>query len=772
MRDNFLTDIIDADLAAGRHDHVATRFPPEPNGYLHIGHAKSICLNWGLAQRYDGRFHMRFDDTNPVAEEQEYVDSIQADIAWLLGGTADDPPWTQLYFASDYFEQMYAAAVTLVEKGLAYVDSQTAEEIREQRGDFESAGVNSPYRDRSVAENLDLFGRMRAGEFPDGGPVLRARIDMKHPNMLLRDPVLYRIRHVAHHRTGDTWCIYPMYDFAHCLEDANEGITHSICTLEFESNRALYDWVLQGVGGWAPWPRQYEFARLALAYTVMSKRKLLQLVNEGLVDGWDDPRMPTLAGLRRRGVAPAAIRALTDMVGVAKNNSTVDIGKLEYCIRTDLERRCPRAFGVLRPLRLTIKGITAAGELDVPWWPGGVEAGDDAERVGESRKVPTWYDVLIDREDFAEKPGPGYKRLSPGATVRLRHFCVVRCDAVEHDEAGNVSGLVCTPLGADAKAAGTIHWVSAKHAIRAEVRLYDRLFAAENPTGGADVDFKANLNPESLVVVQDAALEPALADAAPGSHWQLERVGYFVRDPVLADRLVFNRTSTLRDAWGRGASRGAPRGATPPASGRDIEKKRDQKTHRDRDYDAERKAGDPALYARYRRHLDAGVGQEVAYTLTGSVALASLYEDAAKTAGDPLLTATWIANVLPAAMAETGTEPDQIDGASVGRLVQLVKAGAITRSAGREVLGEVVSSGRDPATIVQERGLLAVRDEDAIAAAIDEVMGKRPGEAERLLAGEQKLVGFFMGQVMRAMKGKGDPKLVRAALLERAGQGG
>ena len=775
MRDNFITDIIDADLAAGRHSLVVTRFPPEPNGYLHIGHAKSICLNHGLAQRYGGRFHMRFDDTNPVAEDVEYVESIQHDIAWLLDGTGDGvrdraagKPWTQLYFASDVFEQMYRAAVTLIEKGLAYVDSQPSTAIREQRGGYDEPGVDSPFRNRSVAENLDLFQRMRAGEFADGAHVLRARIDMRHPNMILRDPVIYRIRHVHHHRTGDNWCIYPMYDFAHCLEDANEGITHSICTLEFESNRALYDWVLQGVGGWDPWPHQYEFARLALRYTVMSKRKLLQLVNDGLVNGWDDPRMPTLAGLRRRGVTAAAIRALCEMVGVAKNNSTVDIGKLEYCIRTDLERRSPRAMGVARPLKLTIRELPedppfSMAPLTVPWWPEGVEQADDAELVGQARSVPVSRTLWIERDDFQQAPEQGYRRLSPGACVRLRHLCVVRCESVQRDADGAVTELICVRVNDDdAKIGGTIHWLSAEHAVPATLLLYDRLFVAEHPDGDAEVDFKTHLNPQSLVVAKGAMVEPALADAAPGSHWQLERVGYFVRDAVQTDSLTFNRTATLRDTWGR--KTGAAR-----KSGRVIRTRvKDTGTHRDRDYDAERRAGDPRLYQRYQDHVASGIGQETAFTLTGSVVLDTLYAGALRSAGDPLLTATWVANVLPSTAAEVGVELAEVSGEAVGEVIGLVNDGKITRDAGKAVLSEALTTGHGALQIVQERGLFAVHDDDAIEAALDALFAAHPDEAARYLGGERKLMGFFMGAAMRALKGKGDPQLVKKALISRA----
>src|SRR5512133_964245 len=513
---NFLTDIIDADLAAGRNGgRVVTRFPPEPNGYLHIGHAKSILLNFGLAARYGGRAHLRFDDTNPTKEETEYVESIQADVRWL------GCDWGQhLHFASDYFPRMYECAERLVREGKAYVDSQPVEAIREQRGSFERPGVNGPHRSRTPDENLALLRRMKAGEFADGAMVLRAKIDMSHPNVLMRDPLLYRIRKAHHHRTGDAWCIYPMYDFAHPIEDGIEGVTHSICTLEFETNRELYDWVLENTGPWEPRPRQYEFARLALGYTVMSKRKLLQLVNERRVSGWDDPRMPTIAGMRRRGVTPEALRDFADLIGVAKNNSVVDIGKFEFAVRGDLEARSPRALAVLDPIRLVVttwpeKKIE---ELDVPWWPG------DPARAEETRKVPFGRELLVERDDFSLEPPKDWTRLAPGREVRLAGAYGVRCTDVVRGPGGEVVELRCThdPVSlsdpsASRRTQGTIHWVHAPSAVAAPVRLYDRLFRVELPD--AEPDFLQALNPGALAVAAGARLEPALAGAAPGTRW-------------------------------------------------------------------------------------------------------------------------------------------------------------------------------------------------------------------------------------------------------------
>jgi len=549
---NFITAIIEEDLANGKHGGlVATRFPPEPNGYLHIGHAKSICLNFGLAKAYNGTCNLRFDDTNPTKEEVEYVDSIKEDVRWL-GFDWDD----RLYYASDYFEQLFNFGVQLIKSGKAYVDSLTADEIRQHRGTLTDPGRESPYRNRSVEENLDLFHRMRAGEFEDGAHVLRAKIDMSHPNMLMRDPTLYRIRKAHHHRTGDAWCIYPMYDFTHCISDALECITHSICTLEFENNRALYDWVLDQLGMECR-PRQYEFARLNLTYTVLSKRKLIQLVTEGLVSGWDDPRMPTISGFRRRGYTPEAIRNFCDRIGVAKANSTVDIALLEHSIREDLNKRAPRMMGVLRPLKVVIDNYPAdqIEELDAVNNPEDPSAG--------TRKVPFSKVLYIEQEDFMENPPKKFFRLAPGREVRLRYAYFITCNEVIKDPAsGEVVELRCTydpaTKGGDApdgrKVKATLHWVAAQHAVDAEVRLYDRFFDKENPDEKAEgktfLDF---INPNSLETLTTCKLEPALAQAVPGSSVQFERLGYFCADVKdhTPGRPVFNRTVTLRDTWAR-----------------------------------------------------------------------------------------------------------------------------------------------------------------------------------------------------------------------------
>jgi glutaminyl-tRNA synthetase len=551
---NFIRTIVDEDNRSGHYGgRVVTRFPPEPNGYLHIGHAKSICLNFGLAASYGGTCNLRFDDTNPAKEEVEYVESIQEDVRWL-GFDWDD----RLYFASDYFETLYQHAEELVRRGLAYVDSLTADEIRAYRGTLTEPGRPSPFRDRPVGENLDLFGRMRAGEFPDGAHVLRARIDPTSPNVNMRDPTLYRIKRFTHHRTGDAWCIYPMYDFAHPLSDAVEAVTHSICTLEFADHRPLYDWLVEELYP-EPRPKQIEFARLNLSYTVLSKRRLNLLVKEKHVDGWDDPRMPTIAGFRRRGYTPESIRAFCERIGVAKRDSLVDVALLEHAIREDLNRRAPRVMAVLDPIRVVIENYPEdqVEELEAINNPEDAAAG--------SRRVPFSRVLYLEREDFREDPPPKFFRLAPGREVRLRYAYLIRCTSVVKDPAtGEVTELRCTydpasrggtaPDGRKVKA--TLHWVSTVHARPAEVRLYDRLFTADHPDA-AEGDFRDYLNPESLVLRSGAQVEPSLAGAPARSRWQFERQGYFCVDPSSTkDRLVFNRTVTLRDTWAKIEAKG------------------------------------------------------------------------------------------------------------------------------------------------------------------------------------------------------------------------
>jgi glutaminyl-tRNA synthetase len=545
---DFIRQIVADDVAAGKNNgKVVTRFPPEPNGYLHIGHAKSICLNFGIAQEFNGRCHLRFDDTNPTKEEQEYIDSIKEDVRWLGFDWGEHE-----YYASDYFDQLYEWALVLIRDGKAYVDDSSTDEIRAHRGTLTEPGKNSPYRERSVDENLRLFEKMKAGEFKDGEKVLRAKIDMAAPNLNLRDPVLYRILHAEHPRTGGKWCIYPMYDFAHGQSDSIEGITHSICTLEFENHKPLYNWFIENLGIFHS--RQYEFARLNLTYTILSKRKLLELVKSGIVDGWDDPRMPTISGIRRRGYTPEAIRAFCDKVGVAKVDCTNDVALLEYCIREDLNKRALRVMGVLNPLKVVITNYpeSLTEEVDAINNPEDESAG--------TRKVPFSREIYIEREDFMEDAPKKFFRLRPGGEVRLRYAYFIKCESVIKDANGNISELHCSydpaTKGGDApdgrKVKGTIHWVSAAHAFKADVRLYDRLFLKENPDKADDgKDFKSNLNPRSMEVLTECYLEPSLKNAEPGLPYQFERKGYFCLDKKdsSVEKLVFNRTVTLKDSW-------------------------------------------------------------------------------------------------------------------------------------------------------------------------------------------------------------------------------
>ena len=553
---DFIREIVAADVAAGKNGgRVVTRFPPEPNGYLHIGHAKAISLDFGVAQEFGGVCNLRFDDTNPVREDVEYVDSIKDDVRWLGFEWGD-----REYYASDYYEQLYQFAERLIHKGLAYVDSISADEMRAYRGTLTEPGRPSPYRDRSAGENLDLFRRMRAGEFQDGAHVLRAKIDMASPNINMRDPVLYRIRHAEHHRTGNAWCIYPMYDYAHPLSDAIEDVTHSLCTLEYEDHRPLYDWVVEHAGT-DHRPRQYEFARLNLNYTVMSKRKLLQLVEQKHVTGWDDPRMPTITGLRRRGYTPESIRDFCQRIGVAKKENVIDIGLLEHCVREDLNHRAPRAMGVLRPLKIVLTNYPEGQveELAVVNNPENASAG--------TRLVPFSRELYIEAEDFMEDPPKKFFRLAPGREVRLRNAYLITCTEAIKDANGAVAELRCTydpaTRGGDApdgrKVKSTLHWVSAAHAVDATVRLYDRLFSVEDPDGAAakaGKDFTALLNPSSLEVLERCKVEPMLANAAAGARYQFERLGYFAVDPDSSPgKPVFNRTVSLKDTWAKIAGR-------------------------------------------------------------------------------------------------------------------------------------------------------------------------------------------------------------------------
>ncbi|HUQ06304.1 MAG TPA: glutamine--tRNA ligase/YqeY domain fusion protein [Kofleriaceae bacterium] len=782
---DFLRTIVDEDLATGRHQHVATRFPPEPNGYLHIGHAKAICVDFGIAQEYGGSCNLRYDDTNPTKEEVEYVESIERDVRWL----GFEP--SQVLYASDYFEEMYQLAVRLIEKGLAYVDDHDDEEIKAHRGSLTEPGAPSPFRDRTAAQNLERFAAMRSGSLPDGACVLRAKIDLSASNMKMRDPLLYRIRHAHHHRTGDAWCIYPMYDYAHPLSDAFEGISHSLCTLEFENNRELYDWVVAAtevkplarlVAGrlvTGP-PRQYEFARLALDYTMMSKRKLLKLVQDGIVEGWDDPRMPTLAGMRRRGFTPEAIRAFCELIGVAKNNSAVDVGKLEYAVRDDLNKRAPRVLGVLRPLKVVLDTTGDVDSIDAPLFPEDI----DPTRERGVRALPFDKEIYIDREDFVEEPPPKYTRLAPGRVVRLRYAGCIRCDEVVKDASGQISELRCTLLPGTMggtnpegeKVWGVLHWVSATRGVSCDVRLYDRLFNVPKPDAAEDV--KTVLNPTSLEAVTGAVVEPHVAVMPAGARFQLERVGYFVADSIDSrpGALVLNRVITLRDSWVRKEIlERLPPDATDPRSTIPATPNAKSKTRPKGKSAPEQRAiareRDAVLAARFATWPGLGVSTEEADLLTGDRALSDFF-DAALAAGPDRVKslARWVVNELPRELGDRDPGDSAITPASMAALVKLVDEGAITSGAAKELLRELVDRGGDPAALVGSRGLRQVSNADDIGPVVQDVLAKASDKVAQYKAGKVGLLGFFVGAVIKASGGKANPATVND-LVKKALEG-
>jgi glutaminyl-tRNA synthetase len=759
---DFIREIVEDDLRTGKHGgRVLTRFPPEPNGYLHIGHAKAICIDFGIAQQYGGRTNLRFDDTNPVKEDVEYVQAIERDVQWLGFSFGD-----KALYASDYFEEMYQLAEELIRDGKAYVDHLTDEEIRDHRGSLDEPGRPSPHRDRSVDENLALFRQMRSGALPDGTCVLRAKIDMAAANMKMRDPLLYRIRHAHHHRTGDAWCIYPMYDYAHPLSDAIEGITHSICTLEFENNRELYDWVIEHTRvserhGFSR-PQQIEFARLALDYTVMSKRKLLTLVKDGHVAGWDDPRMPTLAGLRRRGYSPEAIRAFAEMVGVAKTNSVVDLGKLEYCVRDDLNRTAPRVLGVLRPLKVTITSWPdrQVEELRAPYFPA------DIGKPGE-RMVPMARELYIERDDFQKEPGKDYLRLAPGRTVRLRHGYCITCEEVI-EEGGEVVELRCRHLEGTVgqnpegvKVWGVLHWVAAEASVPAEVRLYERLFKVPRPED-AEGDFVQNLNPRSLEVVRGARVEPSLASAQPGSRWQLERIGYFVVDTVdsRAGARVLNKIIGLRQA-----AEAAVEKEESPAEPREKSAKARTRPPRKSpaEWRAEARARDPELAAAYAELQEQhGLGAGEADLLSGERATVEFFRAALGGGASAGAVAKWITNELRGVLGDREIATVQAHAGAFGALVKEVEDGKVPRPAAKDRLALLIE-GKSAAAAV------ATIDETQIATLVDDVLAKNAEKVAQYRGGKTGLLGFFVGQVVKAAKGAATPQVVQKVVAEKLG---
>lgn len=760
---DFIRAVIDEHMRTGEYrGKVVTRFPPEPNGYPHIGHAKSICLNFGLAQDYGGVCNLRMDDTNPETEDEEYVRALEDAVRWLGFDFGE-----QTLYASDYFDQLYRFAEQLIIDGKAYVDSLSDDEIRAHRGTVKEAGRASPYRDRSVEENLDLFHRMRAGEFPDGTHVLRAKGDMASSNMKMRDPLLYRIRHASHYRTGDDWPIYPMYDFAHPLSDAIEGVTHSVCTLEFENNRQIYDWLAEQLLE-EPRPHQYEFARLNLNNTVLSKRKLRQLVEGGHVAGWDDPRMPTIAGLQRRGVSPEALRDFCDRIGIAKTNSRIDLALLDACIRDNLNMLAPRVMAVLRPLKVVITNYPEEQreELDASFWP------RDVPKEG-SRPVPFTRELYIEQDDFMEEPVSGFRRLSLGAEVRLRYAYIIKCEEVIKDSSGNIVELHCTydpdsRGGAPRdgrKVKGTIHWVSATEGVPAEIRLYDRLFTIENPDdledGQAFTDF---VNPDSLVVLQ-GFVEPSVAQAQPWERFQFERQGYFVVDPVdsKTNALVFNRTVELRDSWGKSTRKPTQQSQpTTQVKRRSTEPSTESNRKSKTELRAERRAQEPALVAKLERYQsELGLSFEDADVLTGDLALANFYEAVLAAHDNPQSVANWVRNEVVRELKEKPIDSLPFDGATLGKLVALVDDNTISAAAGKEVFGELMKKGGDPAAIVEARGLQQISDANQLTPIIEQIIANNAAKADDYRNGRTGLLGFFVGQVMRETKGKANPQMVQ-----------
>jgi len=763
---DFIRQQIRADLASDRYGgRVVTRFPPEPNGYLHVGHATAICLNFGIAEEFGGRFHLRFDDTNPEKENEEFVRGIKEDIRWLGADWGE-----HLYFASDYFERMYECAVLLIRKGLAYVDSQPLEAIREGRGTVTEPGTPSPYRDRSVEENLDLFARMRAGEFEDGAHVLRGRIDMGHPNMLMRDPVLYRIRHAHHYRQGDAWCIYPLYDYAHCLEDAFEDVTHSICTIEFENNRELYDWVLESTGFEEPRPHQYEWAGLDLENAVLSKRAIGPLVAAGLVSGWDDPRLATISAYRRRGVPPEAIRLFAQLVGVSRSGGRTEEDKFEYAIREVLNAEAPRVMAVLDPLRVVLTNLAEghAESFEIDSFP------PDVDRTG-SRLVPFGREVWIERSDFAEDPPDGFRRLVPGGEVRLRGAYVIRCEEVVKDGGGAVVELRCSvdpdtrgggsPRGRKVK--GTIQWVSGADALEAEVRLFSALLRPVDADAADEPDIIDRVDPDSLQVIQRARIEPSIASDDPETRYQFERTGYFWRDPAdgRGERLVFNRIvalkSTYRAAVGADRADQRERASEERVTGPSVKPQISDARQAARE-------ADPALMARFESlQTDHGLSTEHADLLTGSAAIAAFFDSALGEHADPADVASWIVTDVRSLLGDGGLAELRFSGEALGRLVGLVAEGAVSRRAAKDVLVRMAAGGGDPAELIEEMGLTAVSDADQLGAVIDSVLSNMPDKVEAYRGGKTNLIGLFIGEVMKATNGAADPKAARTLLSER-----
>lgn len=746
---DFLRTIVEEDLHAGKYSEVVTRFPPEPNGFPHIGHAKSIAINFGIARDYKGHCNLRMDDTNPTTEDTRYVEALKDAVEWL------GFQWEgNVRYTSDYFPELYEYAKQLIKMGKAYVDSLSEEEIREYRGTVMEAGRRSVYAERSVEENLDLLERMKEGEFKDGEHVLRAKIDMSAANMKMRDPLLYRIRHAHHYRTGDAWNIYPMYDYGHCISDYLEGVTHSICTLEFENNRDIYDWVLDTLGLTSPRPYQHEFARLGINYTVMSKRKLLELVNENYVNGWDDPRMPTIAGLRRRGYTPESILNFCHQIGIAKANSMVDVAQLEFCIRDDLNTKVPRVMCVLDPLKVTIENYEGSEELDASYYP------EDVPKEG-SRKLPFSREIYIEREDFSENPPAGFYRLTPEQPVRLKHAYIITCKEVIKDASGNITEIIATyhpdsKSGSDTsgiKVKSAIQWVEANTAKTVEVRLYDRLYTCEAPEGVED------LNPDSLKIIKNALVEPALITEKADVRFQFERHGYFYADPIdyTDEAPVFNKIVGLKDSWNK--KNKADEDAAKP------ERKVPEKKVQIDGEVAPMSEVEQARYAKYTNEFT--LNSEVSNILARDEKLAVFFEAALSVHNSPISIANIVANEVARELKEKDASELKFTAAQVAELVKMIDEEIISNKIAKQVFEEMVQSGDNPAQIVEAQELVQISDPSVILPIIDDVMAKNPDNVEKYKAGNTKLFGFFVGQVLKATGGKANPQVVNDLVIEK-----
>ena len=739
---DFLRTIVEEDLKAGKYKEVITRFPPEPNGFPHIGHAKSICINFGIAKDYNGHCNLRMDDTNPTKEDTKYVEALKDAVQWLGFNWGEN-----VYFTSDYFSKIYDYAVQLIKMDKAYVDSLTEEEIREYRGTVTQAGKRSIYAQRTVEENLDLLERMKNGEFKDGEHVLRAKIDMSAANMKMRDPLLYRIRHAHHFRTGDDWCIYPMYDFAHCLSDYIEGVSHSICTLEFENNRDIYDWLLDTLELKLPRPYQHEFARLGINYTVMSKRKLLDLVNGEYVSGWDDPRMPTIAGYKRRGYTKESILNFCDQIGIAKANSMVDVAQLEFCIRDDLNQKVPRVLCVMDPLKVTIENYEGSEEIDAPYYP------HDVPKDG-SRKLPFSKDIYIERDDFMENPPKGYFRLTPEQPVRLRHGYIIACKEVIKNLDGKIIEIKAeyypeSKSGSDTsgiKVNSAIQWVSAKEAKTVELRVYDRLFKNEAPEGLED------LNPDSLKIIKNALVEPAVITDKIDERFQFERQGYFYADPIdyTNEKPVFNKIVGLKDSWAKKTKIVEPE----VKNTQKVQMQKVQVVGSMEPMNEDQKAA----FEKYTNTL--GLNSEVANILARDEHLSHFYEEAQTLINSPITLANIVVNEVARELKQMELSQVKFTPSQIAELVKMIDDETISSKIAKDVFEEMVKSGINPTQIVKDKGLVQISDPSEISPIIDEIIANNPDNVAKFKAGNTKLLGFFVGQVLKSTGGKANPQVV------------